>query len=158
MDRIEPAKQALFFKKAEKSDTHDYIKGHDPDYHKNSRDKNNANDPDAQDTADISIESIIIFLEGLKKNTDGPDQSLNPISDSKVSKALAAYGVSKPKVKKRFTYLDDDHQDVDIKTVNFLIESLQKIIDQGYDHIILLKGNGFLDSIQKTVEKINAMQ
>jgi hypothetical protein len=143
MDRIEPAKQALFFKKAEKSDTHDYIKGHDPDYHKNSRDKNNANDPDAQDTADISIESIIIFLEGLKKNTDGPDQSLNPISDSKVSKALAAYGVSKPKVKKRF---------------NFLIESLQKIIDQGYDHIILLKGNGFLDSIQKTVEKINAMQ
>lgn len=159
MDRIENNRQFLFTtRKTENTDTHDYIKNHDPDYYKNkNKDPKHAWDDHEDDMAEISIESIIIFLEGLKKTPADNHKNENDHIDQSMKKAISAYGAQKPKAEKRYTYLDDETQDIDIALVDNLIISLQGFIEEGFDHIKLIPASGFLESIQKTVEKIQGL-
>jgi len=160
MDRIERIRQSFIPRKADPSDTHDYIQRQDPDFHKNNHNHKKDNPVHHEDDlADVSIESLIIFLEGLLKDTTEyrQDQSEKPVNES-MKKAISAYGGHKTKTPvKRYTYLDDDDQDYDPDMVKNLIDNLISIQTNGYAHITLLKDAGFLESIQKTVEKIQSI-
>lgn len=156
MDRIERIRQSFFTRKLEHSDTDDHIKRHDPDYHKqHSKNKSQDNPQFDSDLTDISIESLIIFLNGLKKEKDGPHHDAgNKIIDTSMSKAIKAYGHASPTPEKRYTYLDNDDQEIDLNLVDNLIEQLTLIKDSGIVHITLLQSDGFLQSIEKTVAKL----
>lgn len=160
MDRIDNNRHLQFFtRKTESSDTHDQIQRHDPDYHKNKKDRQRDDFEDHdEDDAFISIASIIIFLEGLKRDdTDTSDTSAKPI-DQSMTRAMTAYGAKTPTPTKRYTYLDDDDQNVDVNLVNQLIATLKGFQNQGFDNIRLIPAEGFLKSIQTTVEKIQSLQ
>jgi hypothetical protein len=154
MDRIERIRQSFFTRKLEHSDTDDHIKRHDPDYHKNqSKGQPKNHEFLDNDLTDISVESLIIFLQGLKKEKDyrNNKQHNKPI-DTSMSKAIKAYGQNTPNPEKRHTYLDDD-QDIDLAKVDQLIDNLELIKETGIIHITLLQSDGFLQSIEKTLEK-----
>jgi len=159
LDRIENNRHLQFFtRKAEGSDTHDSIQRHDPDYYKNKK-QNKRDDWEDHDDDDafISIASIIIFLEGLKKDQSNTNTANTKPVDDKMKTALSAYGKTPPKPEKRFTYLDDDDQhDIDRDLIDDLINALQGFQNQGFDNIRLIPAKGFLQSIQTTVEKIQS--
>ena len=158
MDRIENNRHLKFFtRKADSSDTQDQIQRHDPDFHKNKKQhkRDDFEDHD-EDDAFISIASIIIFLQGLQKdNVAGETQQQKPIAKT-MTKAMSAYGKMQPTPEKRYTYLDDDDQDVDQAMVQNLITALKGFKSQGFDNIRLIPASGFLKSIQTTVEKIQS--
>lgn len=159
MDRIENNRQYLFTtRKAEHTDTHDHIKHHDPDYYKNKKqNKRDDFEDHDEDEAFISIQSILIFLEGLTKNTEPRhfENTSKPI-DNSMKKAMSAYGGSQNEIKKQYTYLDDEAQDIDQTVVLGLIDALTTFKNQGFDNIRLIPANGFLQSVQTTVEKIQS--
>jgi hypothetical protein len=109
--------------------------------------------------ADISVESLIIFLEGLKK--EQPLQSdeliikkpINPIMND----ALHAYGSQIQKPEKRFTYIDNDDQTIDSHLVQELITTLKNLLEDKIYHITLMPAETFLKSIEITVEKLRAV-
>ena len=157
MDRIERIRQSFVMRKTEESDTHDYIQRHDPDYHKNKSKQDSSKDHIDSDMTDISVESLLIFLEGLKKETGAPIDNSKKIVNQSMKKAISAYGKQKPNVQKRYTYLDDDDQHIDIDRVERLINTLASLLDKGIDHITLVNAKGFLQSIEKTVEKLQSL-
>ena len=157
MDRIERIRQSFIMRKPEESDTHDYIKRHDPDYNKNKPKHHDDEDVTDRDMADISVESLIIFLQGLKKDTDSLPKTSDQSVDQSMKKAITAYGAQKPDVQKRYTYLDDEDQHVDLEMVDRLIAALKSLLDKGIDHITLVNAEGFLQSIEKTVEKLQSL-
>lgn len=155
MDRIERIRQSFFTRKLEHSDTDDHIKRHDPDYQKNhSKNQSHESQSLDNDLTDISVESLIIFLQGLKKEKDDLNNhhADKPV-DATMTKAIQAYGHATPQAEKRYTYLDDDDQDIDLNLVDDLIEKLTIMKDSGIAHITLLQSDGFLQSIEKTVAK-----
>jgi len=158
MDRIERIQQSFITRKTEENDTHDHIKHHDPDYYKNkkqSRDKWADHD---DDMTDISVESLIVFFRGLIKDTDyQKNETKKPVAQS-MTKAINAYGKQTKTTVSRYTYLDDDYEQIDDETVHAIIEKLQKIKSSGYEDINLIAGNGFIDSVQKTVEKYLSLE
>ena|GEM_PF-2167874 len=160
MDRIDNNRHLQFFtRKAESSDTHDQIQRHDPDYHKNKKqNKRDDFEDHDEDDAFISIASIIIFLEGLKKDQSNMDLTDTKPIDNKMKAAMSAYGKTPPKPEKRFTYLDNDEQDVDQTMVQNLINTLNEFQSQGFDNMRLIPAKGFLQSIQTTVEKIQSFE
>lgn len=158
MDRIERIRQSFITRKTENTDTHDQIERHDPDFHKNKHKKNQDDWEDHDDDmTDISVESLIIFLQGLKKETLTPNDNEKKPVDQTMKRAMNAYGVKQPNIQKRYTYLDDDDQDFDPALVERLITALQDFQKKDILHITLLQGNGFLESIEKTVAKIQSL-
>ena len=99
MDRIDRIHHSFIQRQAEPTDTEDAIYNHDPDYIKKKKgDKNDR--PWAefeQDAADISVESLIIFLEGLLRDNQ-PIEKETDTTDPKMKKAIAAYGRDLQKV------------------------------------------------------------
>lgn len=155
MDRIERIQQSFITRKAEKNDTHDYIQGHEPDFQKNKHKKQEDIQDHGEDLTDISVESLIVFLEGLIKKTATNTPDKKPL-DSDMSKAIQAYDQSKPKIKHRYTYLDG-HEDIEMSKIEYLINSLQRLQDKNILHVNLLSGDGFLQSIEMTVEKYQSL-
>ena len=157
MDRIERIRQSFITKKIEETDTHGYIDRHDPEFHKqNKKSRDDWQDHD-EDLTDISIESIIIFLEGLKReNNNLPAEQKKPIN-SKMKQAISAYDHEEQTARKRYTYLDEYNQEIDLSTVYSLITELNIMLDKGLEHISLIPAEGFLDSIEKTVEKYKGL-
>ncbi len=156
LDRIDRIRQSFITRKAEDTDTHDYINHKDPDYYKN-RNRNKDEEGTAHDDmADISVESLIIFLEGLLKEDGTKDSDKHkPVSDT-MRQAISAYDKT-PHPQKRYTYLDADDQDYDMDQVRRLIGGLKNLKEDGIDHISLLQADGFLESIEKTLEKLQVL-
>ena len=153
MDRIERIRQSFITRKTENTDTRDDIVRHDPDYHKNKNAKQSTNhwEDHEEDMTEISVESLIIFLEGLKKNNNSDQITEKPKVDSAMKKALSAYGAQSQKPQKRYTYLDNDEQNVDIHLVHHLIQSLKVLLKNNITDISLIEGDGFLESIRDTL-------
>lgn len=158
MDRIERIRQSFITRKTEENDTHSYIQRHDPDHHKGKSSKKDGSSSFDDDMADISVESLVIFLKGLLKEDESPHGKNNkkPI-DQTMQSAINAYQKKPLPTKRRYTYLDDDHQDIDPAHVHTLIESLETLLNDGIDHINLIQADGFLISIEKTVEKYQSL-
>lgn len=159
MDKINRIRQSFIAQKskAQNTDTHDYIQHHDPEFSKKENDTNNNEDTaiSKQDMADISIESLIIFLKGLLKETGNNVDTMRlhrPVNN-KMSKAISAYQGQDTKVKKQYTYLDKDDQNFNHDLVHELIKNLQTLQNKNIDHISLEQGTSFLESIEKTIEK-----
>ena len=157
MDRIERIKQSFDIRQIHQNDTHDYIQRHDPDHFKNKEKHTQDWSDHDEDLTDISVESLIIFLEGLKKNQPPPQQNKDQKINLTMKKAIEAYGEASSEPKKRYTYLDEGNQDIDFDLVDYLIDELQTILNDNIAHITLLPADGFLKSIEMTVEKINAV-
>lgn len=159
MDRIERIRQSFVTRKTEHSDTHDHIVHHDPEFHKHKQSHHHDHFKDHdEDMADISIESLIIFLHGLKKDNPDPSSHVDIKANQKMAKAINAYNTTAHKDPvKRYTYLNNDEQDYDPIIVDQLINDLTALKDAGYTQITLLNADGFLESIEKTVEKIKSM-
>ena len=160
MDRIERIRQSFITKKTEASDTHDYIQRHDPDFNKKNPKQQDQWKDHEEDMTDISVQALIIFLEGLKRDNDSyqtnKDEPINPM----MKKAISAYDQSnKPEIKKRYTYLDEQKNEeiIDHELVENLIQSLQSLLDKDIHHINLLNSGSFLKSIEKTVEKYESL-
>ncbi len=157
MDRIERIRQSFTVpRKTEGSDTRDQIQRHDPDYHKHkSNHRDTHDDEQGQDLTDITIESLIIFLHGLQKNDDGGDKAQPQKSvDQSMKTAINAYGGGEKKTRERYTYLDDDEQDYDAEMVDDLLVRLEALKKDGIAHITLVQAEGFLESIDKTLNKL----
>jgi hypothetical protein len=156
MDRIERIRQSFITRKTDQSDTREQIQRHDPDYQKNKYfDKNKHWDDHEEDLTDISLDSLIFFLEGLKKDDNTAPPQQNDTANNPMNKAIAAYGANTPKPQKRFTCLDDENAVYDREEIDVLIQKLQEIQMGGFDHITLLPAEGFLESIEKTIEAIH---
>lgn len=158
MDEIDRIKRPVATRKIEKSDTYDYIKGHDPDYHKKESKHQKGWEDHEDDTAKISIESLIVFLHGLIKDHEEQQTktSSDPI-DKSMKQAINAYGSPKKPTEKRYTYLDDEHVKIDPTVVKELISSLNDIKENGYEKLPLIPAENFLKSIEKTVEKYSSL-
>tara|TARA_B100001750_G_C15468308_1_gene578330 strand:- start:196 stop:669 length:474 start_codon:yes stop_codon:yes gene_type:complete len=157
MDRIERIRQSFIPKRVEESDTHDPIRRHDPDYHKHKDKHADHTKSQEEDMTDISVESLITYLHGLKRDdTNNPD-TLPKSTDPSMKKAISAYTHDEQKSRQRYTYLDDQSQIVDPERIDKMIQSLQALLDSGTDHITLIPEKGFLDSIEKTVEKYSGL-
>ena len=157
MDRIERIRQSFIpRRKAEQSDTRDQIQRHDPDYHKNKPNHRDGHDNNqGQDLNDITVESLIIFLHGLKKDegTSDKTQPEKPVNQT-MKTAIDAYGGGEHKPRERYTYLDDDEQDYDADMVDDLLNRLDALKAKGIDHITLVQAEGFLESIDKTLNRL----
>ena len=160
IDRIERIRQSFITRKAEESDTHDSIERHDHGFLKKKERGKDSDDHDwsdhEEDLADISVESLIIFLKGLLRvdEVKSPQNKDEKNIAPEMRQAMKAYGtVPEDKPKARYTYLDDEEQDYDTDQVKRLITILQSMLDNNIDHITLDESDGFLNSIEKTVEK-----
>jgi hypothetical protein len=156
LDRIDRIRQSFVTRKAEDTDTHDYINQKDPDYYKNHKNLQDSNNKSYDDMTDISVDSLIIFLEGLLKE-DNANQTdpHKPVSDT-MRQAISAYDKT-PHPQKRYTYLDADDQDYDMNLVRRLIGGLKTLKEDDIGHISLLQAEGFLESIEKTLEKLQVL-
>jgi hypothetical protein len=156
MDRINRIKESFIPRKTEQTDTGDQIQRHTPDHNKRKSKQQDKNDSKNDDLTDISVESLIIFLQGLIKETETAPPPSKPI-DPTMNKAMRAYGRAPTTTEKRYTYLDDDAEPIDIDRIHQLINKLKHLIDRKHNHITLEQGTGFVQSIEKTVEKYLAI-
>lgn len=156
MDRIERIRQAFIPRKVEDTDTQDAIQRHDPDYIKHRENKADDWKDHDEDMTDISVEALIIYLQGLKREQNTIEDDARQKPDPAMKKAISAYTHEEPKSRKRYTYLDDDEA-IDIVQVDILIQGLKKLLKDGITHFTLIPAKAFLDSIEKTVEKYSRL-
>ncbi|PCI01882.1 MAG: hypothetical protein COB76_00230 [Alphaproteobacteria bacterium] len=180
LDRIAQFRQTFQTRKTEQNDTRQDIQRHDPDHHKKKNDDEEGGFKDPyDDLTDVSVAALITFLEGLLDQSDAPSSASKsdaetadtdihqeyrrPI-DKAHAVAMNAYGArgatthitpppqqsadDKPK-----TALDQAASALDQSAVKSTIRDLRGLLSRGIDHIALERGNGFLESIQNTVEK-----
>ena len=156
LERIDRIRQSFITRKTEQSDGQGYIHHHALDYYKNNDHDKGQDHIHDDDMTDISVESLIIFLEGLLRDQNTTmTQGQKPINDT-MRQAISAYDKS-PHPQRRFTYLDRDEQNYDPAFVKRLITSLRQLKAEGIAHISLIEAEGFLESIEKTLEKIQAL-
>jgi len=155
-NRIERIKQSFFPRPIEENDTHDSIARHDSDYQKRKKGQHADDWKDhEEDLADISVASLIVFLEGLigEIQTQITDDDVH---DTKMAKAAQAYASHSSQQKETPSH-DHGKSDPYGGTIIDLIQKLEKLQEGGCSHVDLIQGDGFLDSIEKTVEKYHAL-
>jgi hypothetical protein len=163
LDRIEGIRRSFIKRQAEPTDTDDKLQHHDPEFFKKHKDKDKDNKDHwaefEKDATDISVQSLIIFLEGLIHDNRPINNKDKKNIDPVMQKAMKAYGGQDSHIQKRYTYLNEDDQDYDIQTVQKLIVSFKELGEAGIKDIALqYDENGFLESLQKTVEKFQPLQ
>ena len=163
LERIERFHRSFLNPKTEENDTHDYINRHDPEYEKRYRQPRDPI-PDSvfDDVISVSVESLIIFLRGLLIYDDiDPDSSSEEASsahDPMRDRAIQAYEAHLPHSGRPTPHHTDlEGEDMDPKLIRSLIQKLQALLLRDIDHITLTRGEGFLDSVEKAVEKIDAV-
>lgn len=153
-NRIERIRQSFFPRKIEENDTHDSIHRHDPEFQKRKNRHHDDWQDHEDDMADISVESLIVFLEGLIGETQSQIiEEDEPMS--KMEKAAQAYASHAPEQKKTLGHnIKDDPYGGKIVS---LIQKLNDLNARGCSHVDLMQGESFLDSIEKTVEKYHVL-
>ena len=149
-NRIERIRQSFFPRKIEENDTHDSIQRHDPEFQKRKNRSHDDWQDHEDDMADISVESLIIFLEGLIGETQSKIVE-DETPDTQMAKAAQAYASHAPEQKK--TTHHDITDDPYGGQISSLIQKLEELSARGCTHVDLMQGESFLDSIEKTVEK-----
>lgn len=158
IDRIDRIKQSFATPKLDESDTHDYINRHDPDFKRRKRKSQDHWDDHDNDMTDISVESLITYLQSLTDTTPTEEaintQTVNP----DMKKAITAYThkTSQPHHQDTF-HKTNTVPDSERQRIETIIASLEILLDKKTDHINLFAGSSFLDSIEKTVEKYNRL-
>lgn len=180
MDRIEQFRQSFTTRKTEKVDTRQAIQRHDPDYYKKKKEDDEEGgfkDP-YEDLTNVSVNALIAFLEGLldriqpdhgkiKSDFSQPNHPQNRPADSpKTAAAMNAYqtraGNAPPKQENNqsqttdntpATALDSAIASLDPNELKATIRDLRGLIARGINEIALERGDGFLESIQTTVQK-----
>jgi hypothetical protein len=154
-NRIERIRQSFFPRTIEENDTDDSITRHEPDYQKRKQRPHDDWQDHEEDMANISVESLIVFLEGLigETRTEINDDS---VSDTKMAKAAQAYA-SHSSQKISTHHHDHGGSDSYGGAIIDLIQKLESLHEGGCSHVDLIQGDGFLDSIEKTVEKYHAL-
>lgn len=179
IDRIAQFRRSFQTRKTEENDTHQYIQHHDPDFYKkkNNDEKGGFKDP-YDDLTDVSVVALITFLEGLiERNTQNHSQPSPKISadtpdhtqetrapvDPAHANAMNAYQARKPQTStparpsaapssEPQSTLDKAAAALDITVIKSTIRDLQGLLARGIDHIALERGDGFMESIQKSIK------
>ncbi len=153
-NRIERIRQSFFPRTIEENDTHDSITRHDPDYQKRKNRHHYDWQDHEEDMADISVESLIIFLEGLIGETQSKIVE-DETADTQMAKAAQAYASHVPEQTKTLGHdIKDDPYGGQIVS---LIQKLNGLNACGCTHVDLMQGESFLNSIEKTVEKYSSL-
>ena len=153
-NRIERIRQSFFPRPIEENDTHDSIERHDSEYQKRKQRHHDDWQDHDDDMADISVESLIIFLEGLIGETQSKiieDEAV----ETQMARAAQAYASHAPEKTKTLGHdIKDDPYGGQIVS---LIQKLNDLNVCGCSHVDLMQGESFLDSIEKTVEKYHSL-
>ncbi len=153
-NRIERIRQSFLPRKIEENDMHDSIERHDPEYQKRKQRPHDDWQDHEDDMADISVESLIVFLEGLIGETQIITDDHQ--DDTKMAKAVQAYTVHAPQEPPLLNHRHDSEDPYGGAIVT-LIQKLNDLHARGCVHVDLIQGDGFLNSIEKTVEKYHAL-